>query len=74
VFEALSSTASGVLALHTMMEKGEPALLNSAEPEESMGEDELRTMMRDPRYWRKRDPDFVARVSDGFRKLFPGER
>jgi hypothetical protein len=74
VFEALSSTAAGVLALNTMMEKGEPALLNSAEPEESVNEDELRSMMRDPRYWRKRDPDFVARVSDGFRRLFPGER
>ncbi|WP_291298986.1 capsid assembly protein [Elioraea sp.] len=74
VFAALSATASGVLALQKMMEKGEPALVRSAEPEGAASEDELRNMMRDPRYWRKRDPDFVARVSDGFRKLFPGER
>ncbi len=74
VFEALSSTAAGVLALNTMMEKGEPTLVRSAEPEAGLSEEELRTMMRDPRYWRKRDPDFVARVSDGFRRLFPGER
>jgi len=74
VFEALSSTASGVLALHAMMEKGEPGLVPRSEPEAGPSEDELRAMMRDPRYWRKRDPDFVARVSDGFRRLFPGER
>jgi len=74
VFEALSATASGVLALHAMMEKGEPGLISRSEPEEAPSDDELRMMMRDPRYWRKRDPDFVARVSDGFRRLFPGDR
>jgi hypothetical protein len=26
-------------------------------------------MMRDPRYWRSREPDFVRRVTDGFRRL-----
>jgi hypothetical protein len=74
VFEALSSTFEGVLALHRMMEKNEPGLLRDAEPGPSLSEDELRAMMRDPRYWKKRDPDFVSRVSDGFRRLFPGER
>lgn len=74
VFEALSSTFEGVLALHRMMEKNEPGLMRDAEPGASLGEDELRAMMRDPRYWKKRDPDFVSRVSDGFRRLFPGER
>lgn len=74
VFEALSSTYEGVLALHRMMEKNEPGLLRDAEAAPALGEDELRQMMRDPRYWKKRDPDFVSRVSDGFRRLFPGER
>lgn len=32
-------------------------------------EAELRKMMRDPRYWRAREPDFVRRVTEGFRKL-----
>ncbi len=26
-------------------------------------------MMRDPRYWRTREPDFVRRVTEGFRRL-----
>lgn len=36
-------------------------------------EEELREMMRDPRYWRQRDPDFVKRVTDGFRALVGGD-
>lgn len=29
----------------------------------------LRKMMRDPRYWRLREPEYVARVTEGFRRL-----
>lgn len=35
-------------------------------------EEELRAMMRDPRYWRDRDPNIIRRVSEGFRKLVEG--
>ena len=28
-------------------------------------------MMRDPRYWRERDPGFVAQVTEGFQRLYP---
>jgi hypothetical protein len=35
-------------------------------------ETELRAMMRDPRYWRTREPEFVRRVTDGFRRLVGG--
>jgi hypothetical protein len=36
-------------------------------------EAELREMMRDPRYWRAREPEFVKRVTDGFRALVGGD-
>jgi hypothetical protein len=29
-------------------------------------------MMRDPRYWRTREPEFVKRVTDGFRRMVSG--
>ena len=29
-------------------------------------------MVRDPRYWRQRDPDFIGRVTEGFKKLYTG--
>jgi hypothetical protein len=69
VFAALSSTADGVVALHRMMEGREPALSRDAQAEAGPDEAELRKMMRDPRYWRSREPDFVKRVTEGFRRL-----
>jgi hypothetical protein len=36
-------------------------------------EAELRDMMRDPRYWRTHEPEFVKRVIDGFRALGGGD-
>lgn len=69
---ALSTTADGVIALHRMMEKGEPSLARQAEAPEGMDEASLRRMMRDPRYWRSREPDFVKRVTEGFRRLTGG--
>jgi len=70
VFAALSTTAEGVLALHAMMAKGEPSLAREAAPAENVDEQALRKMMRDPRYWRSREPEYVKRVSDGFKRLF----
>jgi len=49
VVSALSTTAEGVIALHRMMEKGEPALARRAEAPEAADEAALRRMMRDPR-------------------------
>jgi hypothetical protein len=30
-------------------------------------------MMRDPRYWRERDPSFIAQVTEGFQRLYPSQ-
>lgn len=68
-FEALASTAEGVLALEQMMQKGEPSLAREAATAQPESEAELRQMMRDPRYWRSRDPAFIQRVSEGYRRL-----
>jgi hypothetical protein len=69
VMEALSTTAEGVIALHRMMEGKEPGLARRAEAPAAGDETELRAMMRDPRYWRTREPEFVRRVTEGFRRL-----
>ena len=70
-FEALATTYEGVVALHRMMESGEPALVRQAEGGAGLSESKLREMMADPRYWRDRDPAWVRRVSEGFRALYP---
>lgn len=73
VAAALASNFDGIVALHQMMQASEPELLGGGEELASeITEDALAEMMRDPRYWRKRDSDFVARVTAGFRKLYAG--
>lgn len=72
VFEALASTSDGVLALYTMMQNGSPPRLAGGGTAAGLTEDDLAKMMRDPRYWKHKDPAFVAEVSEGFRRLYPG--
>jgi hypothetical protein len=71
VMEVLSSSYDGILAMHQMMQVREPNILHdSSEPNPRAERGELATKMRDPRYWRDRDPTFVAEVTDGFRRLY----
>jgi hypothetical protein len=71
VFEALSTTAEGVIAMHRMMANAEPGLIkNAGPPDEAVSEGHLKKLMRDPRYWRDQDPALVERVRDGFRRLY----
>lgn len=72
VLDALSRTAEGVIALHRMMSNPEPGIGRSSGAGVSASEDDVRSLMRDPRYWRDRDPAVVRRVSEGFRRLYPG--
>lgn len=73
VFAALASSYEGIVALESMMQNGDPALTRgSLGADAALSEDQLVGMMRDPRYWKKRDPEFLAKVTDGFRRLYPG--
>jgi hypothetical protein len=73
--EGLATTYEGVMALYAMMTGSEPAALSMAGNRVGGGEGEaeLRTLMRDPRYWRDRDPAVIARVTEGFQRLYPGQ-
>lgn len=70
VLEGLSGSFEGVMALYKMMQSDEPATLGHADPAISGSEKDLQAMMRDPKYWRDRDPAFIARVTEGFRQLY----
>lgn len=71
VLENLSSSFEGVMMLHRMM-TGEGGGMASPRVDTAAGasEDDLRGMMRDPRYWRQKDPAFVSRVTEGFRQIY----
>jgi hypothetical protein len=73
VFNALASSYEGICALESMMQNGDPALTRGAGGgDAALSEDQLVGMMRDPRYWKKRDPEFLTKVTDGFKRLYPG--
>ena len=71
VLDNLSSSYEGVLALQRMMKGQEPKLSrNSSAASAGMNEAELSSMMRDPKYWRDKDPAFVAKVTEGFQSMY----
>jgi hypothetical protein len=36
----------------------------------TLDESGLRSMMQNPKYWRDRDPAFIAKVSEGFQRIY----
>ncbi len=71
VLDNLSSSFEGVIALERMMKSGEPSLQRgSGANVEGVSHNELSSMMRDPRYWRDKDPSFVAKVTEGFKSVY----
>lgn len=70
--DGLTTSYDGVIALHRMMTASEPAALRAAAEAQPAGsEADLHKMMRDPRYWRDRDPALLAKVTEGFRRMYP---
>lgn len=72
VFNALASSYEGVLALEAMMQNGDPKLGGVGHAGQALSEDQLVGLMRDPRYWKSRDPEILSKVTEGFRRLYPG--
>jgi hypothetical protein len=72
IHDTLSGSYEGVLALYEMMRKAEPDIVGHAGSGQlAVTEDSLRELIRDPRYWRDRDPEIVQRVTAGYRNLYP---
>lgn len=70
VYETLASNYDGVMAMHQMMQAREPSVVHADASGAPGDEGGLRRMMQDPRYWRDRDPAFIAEVTRGFERLF----
>lgn len=68
--DALSSTADGIKAIYNMMKTDEPRVSAGGVASDSPSEDDLRRMMRDPKYWRDNDEEYIRTIESGFRKLF----
>ncbi len=71
VYESLGASSEGVIAIYHMMQAREPNVISEAAiPSPKADQQQLSSMMRDPRYWRDRDPAFVAEVTAGYKQLF----
>ncbi len=69
----LGQSASGIQALEFLMEKLNTSQINNnSQPAATLSQDELNSMMQDPRYWNpsKRDAGYVKQVQDGFSKIY----
>lgn len=69
-FDALCATPQGIQSIWKMMQSIEPNVSTGSLADKNLSDDDLRTMMRDPKYWRDRDPEYVRKIESGFRKLY----
>ncbi len=71
VLDNLSSSYEGVIALHRMMKGDEPSLQRAnSKSVGAIDNAELSSMMRDPKYWKEKDPAYIAKVTQGFESLY----
>ena len=69
-FESLCSSASGIQGVYAMMQSLEPHINTNSGESENLTDEDLRRMMRDPKYWRDADPEYVRKIENGFKKLY----
>lgn len=74
-YEGLCCSYDGVMALYNMMKAGanSPIAKDGSTSFDALDESGLRNMMQSPKYWRDRDPAFIAKVSEGFQRLYGGK-
>jgi hypothetical protein len=72
VVDNLATSYEGVKALHRMMTgEDKPGRFMDGDNGEPARDEDLDRMIRDPRYWKDKDPAFVRKVTDGFKRLYP---
>ena len=69
-FDELCSTPQGIQGIYKMMQSMEPEVLTNKNATENLTDDDLRNMMRDPKYWRDHDEEYVRKIENGFKKLY----
>lgn len=69
-FDALCATPDGIRGLYNMMQSMEPNIETQSSTEKKLSENDLRRMMRDPKYWRDNDAEYIRKIENGFKKLY----
>ena len=69
-FNELCSTPQGIQGMYKMMQSMEPHVETDSSDMKILSDDDLRRMMRDPKYWRDHDAEYVRKIENGFKKLY----
>lgn len=69
-FVELCSTPQGIQSVYKMMQSMEPSIRTDKNSNENLSDSDLRRMMRDPKYWRDNDVEYIRKIENGFKKLY----
>ncbi len=69
-FIELCSTPQGIQSVYKMMQSIEPSVQTDKNSRENLSDSDLRQMMRDPKYWRDNDVEYIRKIENGFKKLY----
>ena len=69
-FDALCATPQGIQSMYKMMQSMEPSVKTDKNENENLSDSDLRRMMRDPKYWRDGDTEYIRKIENGFKKLY----
>ena len=69
-FDALCATPQGIQSMYKMMQSMEPDVKTDKNETQNLTDSDLRRMMRDPKYWRDNDIEYIRKIENGFKKLY----
>lgn len=70
VLDALSSSFDGIIAMYQMMQKADKTPAGKVENSAPLNEKDVQAMMRDPKYWRDKNPDYINKVTSAFENIY----
>lgn len=69
-FDELCSSPQGIQGVYRMMQSMEPNVETEKNEIKNLSDSDLRRMMRDPKYWRDGDTEYIRKIENGFKKLY----
>lgn len=69
-FDELCRTPQGIQSIYKMMQSMEPDVKTDKNSIQNLTDSDLRNMMRDPKYWRDNDSEYIRKIENGFKKLY----
>ena len=69
-FTELCATPQGIQSVYKMMQSMEPDVQTDKNETQNLTDSDIRQMMRDPKYWRDNDAEYIRKIENGFKKLY----